>query len=230
MLSQRFPVRDDVVPAHRLVRRALRLVVAPDEDPCRHLPMQRRCPVDRLRDAPRLVRRQRVHRIDEDRLDTRRPGLRPAVVQDRIQEALGLTGPGAGRHDGGLPGAGREARERGALVAVRREPERYVRERLAPLGRLQERQRDGEVRPLGEVFRIRQKVVDDVGQRGVGRPEAGREEVTERAGDLGGDDGGYQDSSPSSLSKRGSADSMFGLRMTENAFECQYRKSTIRRA
>ena len=189
-LAQPISVRDDVVRTQRLVRRALRLVVASDEDPRRHLPAQGRRPVDRLRDAPRLVGRQRVHRVDEDGLDPRRPGLRTAVAEDRIQKALGLAGSGAGGDDGRLSGAGGETRECRPLMAVRSEPERHVRERLAALGRLLERQGDGEERSLGEVFRIRQEVVDDVGQRGVGRPEAGREEVTERAGDLGGDDGG----------------------------------------
>ena len=213
MFAQRVPVRDEVVPAHRLVGRPQRLVVAADEDPRRDPAPQRRRPVDGLRNAPRLVRGQRVHRVDDDGLDPRRAGLRPAVVEDGIQEALGLAGTGTGGDDGRLPGAGGETRERGPLVTVRREPERHVGERLAALRRLLERQGDGEVRPLGEVLRLGQEVVDDVCECGVGRPEAGGQEVAERPRDLGGDDGGDQESSPSSLSKRGSADSMLGLPM-----------------
>ena len=85
--------------------------------------------------------------------------------------------------------------------------------RLAALRRLLERQGDGEVRPLREILRLGQEVVDGVRECGVGRTEAGGQEVAERARDLGGDDGRNQESSPSSLSKRGSADSMFGLPM-----------------
>lgn len=213
MVAQRVPVRDDVVPAHRLVGRPLRLVVAADEHPCGHLPAQGGRPVDGLRDPPGLVRGQRVHRIDEDGLNPGRSGSLPAVVQDGVEEALRLARAGARGDDRRPPGAGGQARERSPLMAVRRKPERHVWKRLTAFRRLLERQRDGEVRALREVVGIGQEVADDAGECGVGRPEAGGEEVAERAGDLGRDDGGYQESSPSSLSKRGSADSMFGLPM-----------------
>ena len=44
--------------------------------------------------------------------------------------------------------------------------------------------------PFGEVIGIRQKVIDNIGQRRIGRAEAGGEKVLERVGDLGGDGGG----------------------------------------
>ena len=83
-----------------------------------------------------------------------------------------------------------EAREGDALVPVRGEPERNFRERLAALRGRREGQGDGEVRPLGEVPGLGQEVVHHARERRVGRPEAGGEEVAERAGDFGGDDGG----------------------------------------
>ena len=51
---------------------------------------------DLLGQATRLVRRERVHRIDEDRLDALAPAaLRGAMLEHGIQEALGLAGSGA---------------------------------------------------------------------------------------------------------------------------------------
>ena len=66
-----------------------------------------------------------------------------------------------------------QTRERRPLVAVRSEPEGHLRERLAALGRRLERQRDGEIRPLGEVVGLGEEVVDDVRERGVRWTEAG---------------------------------------------------------
>ena len=53
-----------------------------------------------------------------------------------------------------VPAARRENAVR--WVAVRHEPERDAPKRIATLGRLQERQRAGEVRALGEVLRLGQ--------------------------------------------------------------------------
>ena len=188
-LAQRVPVGQHMVPAHRLVGRALRLVVAADENTRGDLAAQRRRPVDGLRDAPRLIRRQCVHRVDQDGLDPRRARLLAAVVENRVEEALRLARAGAGGHHRRPPGAPGQTRERRPLVVVGREPERHLRERLPALRHLLERQGDGEIGPLGEVVRLGQEVVDDVRQSGVGRPEAGGEEVAQRAGDLVGDDG-----------------------------------------
>ncbi len=146
--AQRVPVGDDVVPAHRLVGRPLRLVVATDEDSRGDPAAQRRRAVDGPGDAPRLVRRQRVHRVDEDGLDARRPGPFAAVIEDGEEEALRLARAGAGGDHRRPPGVRGQSRERRALVAVRSEPEGHLRERLAALGRRLERQGDGEIRPL----------------------------------------------------------------------------------
>ena len=78
---------------------------------------------------------------------------------------------------------------RGALVAVGRESQRCLGERLPALGRLLEGQGDGEVGPLDQVLRRRQEVVQHAGQRRVRRPEAGPEEVRERRDHLSGDRG-----------------------------------------
>ena len=146
-----------------------------------------------LGDAPRLVEGQGVHRIDEDGLHAFLPGMAPAVIQNRPQEALRLARPRAGGHDGGTPAvrrAGIEALVRDALMAVRREAERHLRERLAAFGRELRRQRDGEVRAFDEVLLLGEEVVQNVRERRVGGAEAGGEEVPQRVGDLVGDDGG----------------------------------------
>ena len=190
-LAQRVAVGDHVPAAHRPAgRRRLRLVVAPDEHPGRHPAAQRGRAVDDSGDAPRLVRGQRVHRVDEDGLDARRAGLPPAVVEHREEEALRLARAGAGGHHRRPPGVGGQPRERRRLVAVRREPQGHFRERLARFRRRLERQGDGEVRPLRQVLGVGEEVVHDRRQRGVRRREAGGEEVAERARDLRGDDGG----------------------------------------
>ena len=75
---------------------------------------------------------------------------------------------------------------RDALVAVRREAERHLRERLAAF----RRQRDGEVRAFDEVLLFGEEVVQNMRERRVGGAEAGAEEVPQRTGDLVGDDGG----------------------------------------
>ena len=61
-------------------------------------PSEHRLFVNRLGDAPGLVGGERVHRIEDQRLDARLPGgpLASAVVEDRVQEALGLARAGAG--------------------------------------------------------------------------------------------------------------------------------------
>ena len=116
-----------------------------------------------------------------------------AGLRDRPQEALRLAGPRAGGHDGGTPAvrrAGIEALVRDALMAVRREAERNLREGLAAFGREFRRQRDGEVRAFDEVLLLGEKVVQNVRERRVGGAEAGGKEVLQGAGDLVGDDGG----------------------------------------
>ena len=114
----------------------------------------------------------------------------PAVVEDRIQEALRLARAGAGGDDGRAAHARGKPRERGALVAVRGEPERHLRERLAALRGAPEGKRDGEIRPLDEVLGVREEVRYDARKLRTRRPEAGGEEVTQGAGDFGRDDGG----------------------------------------
>ena len=59
--------------------------------------------MDDLGDAPRLIEGQGVHRIDEDGLHALLPGMVPAVIENRPQEALRLAGTRARGHDGGTP-------------------------------------------------------------------------------------------------------------------------------
>ena len=86
VLPHRLAMGDDAVRGH-LVGRVLRLRVRVDPGP--H-PLERADLRDRRRDPARLVGRQRVHRVDQDRLD---PGLSlvpPAVVEDRPEVGLRL--------------------------------------------------------------------------------------------------------------------------------------------
>ena len=95
----------------------------------RDTPLERRRSINDLRNPPRLIRREGVHRIDDDRLDPRRTRLRAAVFEDGKEEALRLARPGARRDQRGL--RARQALERSALVPMRREAERNLLEGLA---------------------------------------------------------------------------------------------------
>ena len=137
-LAQGAAVRDDVVRSHGGVGCALAFA---DIEARAHPAAQRRGAVDGLRDPPGLVHRQGIHRVDEDCLDPLLPPagrrrLLPAVVEDRVQEALRLARAGAGGDDGRATRARGKPREGGALVAIRREPERHLRERLAGLAQV----------------------------------------------------------------------------------------------
>ena len=203
--AQRLPIRDQMLPPHRGVRRLLALA---DVQASAHLAAQGGRVVDDLGDAPRLIEGQGVHRIDEDGLHAFLPGMAPAVIQNRPQEALRLAGPRAGGHDGGTPAVRRariEALVRDALMAVRREAERHLRERLAAFGRELRRQRDGEVRAFDEVLLLGEEVVQNVRERRIGGAEAGGEEVPQRTGDLVGDDGGDHGAVVGSAAKCGGA-------------------------
>ena len=126
--AQDLPVLDDVVRSHALPGRCSGLAHVQSR---RHLAVERRCSVDDPGDSPRLIRGQRVHGIDDDGLDAGRTGLGTAVVEHRVEEALGLSGAGSGRDDRRLPP--RQPVEGVALVAPGREAERRFRERLAHL-------------------------------------------------------------------------------------------------
>src|SRR5690606_10874030 len=52
--------------------------------------------MNQLREAPGLIVGQRVHRVEDDRLDTALIAIPRAVIQDRVKEALGLARAGAG--------------------------------------------------------------------------------------------------------------------------------------
>ena len=111
------------------------------------------------------------------------PGPLAAVIEHRIQEALGLAGAGSRRDDGGL--ASRQPIEGGALVPVRGEAERRLGERLPAFRGALKRQLDGEIRTLEQVVGVGEEVVDYGRQRGIRRPEAGSEKVLQSAANLG---------------------------------------------
>ena len=185
--AHRLAIRDHGVRSHPVAGRPHGLS---DEKPGRHPAPQRRRVVDDPRDAPRLVRRQGVHGVDDDRLDARLARLPTTVLQHRVQEALGLTGTRPCCDHRGAPRVRRQPLHRRALVLVWRETQRDVRERLAALRSMLEGKRDRQVRPLGQVVRVGQKVVHDPGELGVGGSESGFEEVVEGDEGFGRDDGG----------------------------------------
>ena len=86
----------------------------------------------RSRDSPRLIRCQRVHGIDNDGLDAGRAGLGTAVVEHRIEEALGLARTGSRRDD--RRSSPRQSVEGVALVAPGREAKRRFRNGSPPSG------------------------------------------------------------------------------------------------
>ena len=185
MFAQDLAVLDEVVRPHAPTGRRTGLTHV---QPRRHPAPKRRCAIDDPGNAPRLIRRESVHGIDDDGLDAGRACLRAAVVEHRIEEALGLAGTGSGRDDGGL--ATGQPIEGGALMAVRREAERGFRKRLAAFRCALKRQVDGEVGPLEQVIGVSEKVRHHIGQCRIRRAEAGREEVPQGAGDFGGKGGG----------------------------------------
>ena len=172
LVEQRLPVGDHLLRPHP-GRARHPLAVLPDEEPRRDPPPEPRNPVDRLRNPPRLIRRQRVHGVDQDRLDPRLPRLSPAMVEHWVQKTLRLPRPRPGGNDRRAPGLASQPLYRRPLVPVRREPQRRFGKRLPALRRPLERQRNGKVRPLRQVLRRRQEVVHHAGQRGIRRPEPG---------------------------------------------------------
>ena len=84
--------------------------------------------------------------------------------------------------------------------------------------------------PLGEVPGLGQKVVHGVRERRVGRPEAGGEEVAERAGDLGGDDGGDHGAGRRASAGRGTIRRWpaSGVRMLGVALKASVRRACFR--
>ena len=181
--QHRPPVRDHVLRPH-CGRPRRSLPVLADEEPGRDPSPERRAPMDRRGDPPRLVGGQRVHRVDHDGFDPRFAGLPPAVVKDRVEEALRLPGTRAGRDDGRKPVLAPEPLHRCPLMPEGREPQRKFGERLAPIRRQLEGQGDREVRPLQQIFWLRQEVVQQPDQRLVRRREPRAQKVRERRRDF----------------------------------------------
>ena len=132
---QRLAIRYQMLRPHRGMRQLLPLA---DVEAGAHLAAQRRRDVDDLGEAPRLIERQRVHRIDEDRLHAFLASVPPAVIQNRPQKALCLAGTRTRGDDCGTPATRRcgiQPLVREALVAIRREAERDFRKRLAAFRR-----------------------------------------------------------------------------------------------
>ena len=163
-LQDRVAVGDDVVLAHLLVASATVGILA---DVQTHVDaLQPRMGVNRFRKTPRLVRRQRIHRIDDDRPDARSVPELCAIRENRPGEALRLAGAGARRHKGRLEMRRGDPVKRPRLVKVGhvrqlchrwREPRQLRRIRGLP-----ERQRQLQVWPLHETFRRLEEIVPQV--------------------------------------------------------------------
>ena len=96
------------------------------------LPSRRLVTVDKPCQARGLISRERVHRVDQDRLDPWLSRLTDALVQDRQQEALGLPRTGARGDQRRLEPLAAQPLERALLVRVRWPPERHVFEERWP--------------------------------------------------------------------------------------------------
>ena len=151
-------------------------------------------PGDQPGQPGRLVIRQGVHRVQDQRLHPRpaRPPLPQHVVQDRDQERLGLARPGARGHDrrqrprpprpevlAGQPG------ERRRLVPVRNEPRIPVQPLLPTVRRGPERQPQPQVRALEDpIRRVGQEVRQRQPRIGIRQRERGRQVVQQTLADL----------------------------------------------
>ena len=146
--------------------------------------------VSRSASRLRLVVGEGVHRVEDERLH---PGHAVAagaedVVEDRVQERLGLAGPGAGGDERGQRARlvrtevrAAEPGERLGLVAVGREADVPAEDRLPAVGRGPERQAEAEERALEDAVLA---VAEELGEREpgirVGERE-GRGQVVEQA-------------------------------------------------
>ena len=181
VLAEDFPVGDDVVGPHRPVA-----ALAADVQPRRHPALEPGLVPDLLRQPAGLVAGQGVHRVEDDGLDARPPGVAVAVVEQRVEEALRLARAGAGGDQGVLRLvvvlAGQPL-EGGDLVDVGDERRGDV-EDLAGLARPgpAEGQLQTEVRPLEDaLLRVGQEALEGLGHRPVLEGEGGVE-VVEQGG------------------------------------------------
>ena len=125
VLAHRVTVCDELLAGHH--HRGRVLLLADVETRC-DLATRRSGVVDELGESPCLVSRQRVHRVDEDRFDAGGALLLDARVEDRQQEALGLTRASPGRDQRGLSRELAELLECSHLVGVRPPRHRDVAE------------------------------------------------------------------------------------------------------
>ena len=110
-------VRDHAVLRHHT---GWRLLLPADIHAGSHIPLQLRTLIDQLRNSLGLVRRQRIHRVDDQCLDSPLPAVLIAVFQNRIQEALRFSGAGTRRDEGGPSIIPRQPLESLLLVNVRK--------------------------------------------------------------------------------------------------------------
>ena len=188
LAAQRLLVLDEVVSPH--VRRES-LVAAADVQGGADLAAQPLVAVDEAGQSAGLVGRQGVHRVDEDRLHPRGALVPEAVVEDGVEEALGLARAGA-RGDQRVARRGRasgvELTEGLQLVGIGREPRpdgQWVG--FARAGDL-EGQAEPQVGAAEQAVGATELSFEGGGEGGVVERQRGQDVVDQRVLELGGDD------------------------------------------
>ena len=128
-----------------------------------------------LRQTRGLVIGQRVHRVQDNRLDTRlaRLGMGQTVVDDGVEERLRLTGTRTRNHQRRLGRFTCQTPERIRLVLIRLKPRWQPRQNALPVRRRRIRQTRAHIRPVEHpVLGIEQEVPQRIRGRRVRQREA----------------------------------------------------------
>ncbi len=162
---------------------------APHVKPGRHLAPQRLASVNEPAQPLRLVHRQRVHGIDQDRLDPRQTQILQAMRQDRQQKRLRLPATRPRRHQGVPLGPPRKPLENPFLMQVRRKAKRNPGKITRPPRPLAKGQPKREVGSLKQLSRLIQKIADEPRKLRRAGPETGLQEVAHPLAKLGNKNG-----------------------------------------
>jgi hypothetical protein len=187
--AQVIVVVDHVARTHRAVRAR-----AAYEQADLHPATQPLIAEDRVGEAPGLIARERVHRVEHDRLDAGLAGLSRAqgVVEQREHEALGLAAAGAGgdQRCARLLASARQPLPREELVQVRRVRRDDIERRGHARGRGRERERDAQVRALEHALRAAQELEERGLEPAIGERPRAPQVVEEGGAELACDDPG----------------------------------------
>ena len=150
--------------------------------------------VDGFGEAAGLVAAEGVHRVDHQRLDAAPASglvLAPAVVEQRVEEAFGLAGAGAGGDQGRGGGSGAVQPPPGEfLMVVGRMPGFKTGKAVPVAGAGPKRQAEREIGAFVEAAGLVEEGADDAPEGGVGRLEAGDQVLAQTFDDVLGDEAG----------------------------------------